>query len=985
MFYANSILLVFVLGSCLLMALVYIVWYMRKTKALIGKEDELSTLFEQQPEAWVIFDGISLQAVKANQKAMNLFGIYRAGFLSKLNFKNIFSEDLGDDEVQLLMHAVDNNAFSHKLLDCRSLQGRSFRINVSIHRVYEGNLFCRFAEHMEQAIPVLPDSSTPSAAESEITEHPDQHTATRGPIHEEQEEPVLHDAQPKMPAQEVEATHAGSAGVIRTSADAVAILDNNQQFIEVNESFASLTGYQVDELRKIGFDQLVHPTDGLYHESWIRQLTEGKYRVARTERKILRKDGRTSNLELLGAGLPNRSAVFITAIDTNESRIKHQSLLRDSENLQALVENTVEAVMSVNALGQISIINQQFCRLFEMRGMALPEEGHLYEEYLDARQRREWKDRFRRVLVGKTENYREEYKDAEGNVLVYEVLLYPVKDENGLITGVSLSGRDITDRIQQEADLRDAKEKAESAARAKSEFLAVMSHEIRTPLNGLLGISELLNSTNLDKQQKEFVDIIRLSGEALLQVISDILDFSKIEANRLQLEYSPFQLTDAVKETFNLLSGKALEKGLQFSTDIGTDVPAFILGDKARLRQILMNLVSNAVKFTEHGGVMVGVKMVREHQGEIELEFSVSDTGIGIELENASKLFTAFTQADPSTYRKYGGSGLGLTICKMLVDLMGGKIWVESKVGEGSTFYFTVVTRRSDEASVKPAQVKKAAYVSTAADTAGKLSDRHPVSILLAEDNDINRLLAGKLFERLGYRIDAVTNGKEAFDYVQSRKYDIVFMDVQMPEWDGLEATRHIRSQLPADRQPVIIAMTAFAGADDRELCKNAGMDDYVSKPVILDDLERLIIKWEGVTEQRSADFPLQGSKSSVVPGPVPLINQEAIQRLMDIGRQTDPGFLQQVLDMFMNQAPLSMEEIRQHFEKGDFTGMWKAAHKLKGTCLNIGAARLAEVCKEIERKGRNLEIGGLLGLTMQLENDYKSTLKELRSLFQYN
>jgi HPt (histidine-containing phosphotransfer) domain-containing protein len=162
-------------------------------------------------------------------------------------------------------------------------------------------------------------------------------------------------------------------------------------------------------------------------------------------------------------------------------------------------------------------------------------------------------------------------------------------------------------------------------------------------------------------------------------------------------------------------------------------------------------------------------------------------------------------------------------------------------------------------------------------------------------------------------------------------------------------------------------------------------MDDFVSKPVILDDLERLIIKWEGVTDQRTADFPMQGDKSSVAAGPVPLINQEAIQRLMDIGRQTDPGFLQQVLDMFMNQAPLSMEEIRQQFEKGDFTGMWKAAHKLKGTCLNIGAARLAEVCKEIERKGRNLEIGGLLGLTMQLENDYKSTLKELRSLFQYN
>jgi len=291
-----------------------------------------------------------------------------------------------------------------------------------------------------------------------------------------------------------------------------------------------------------------------------------------------------------------------------------------------------------------------------------------------------------------------------------------------------------------------------------------------------------------------------------LQVISDILDFSKLEANKMQLEYVPFHVRDAVQETLTILSGRATEKGLALRNEVEANVPETVIGDKARLRQILMNLVGNAIKFTEKGHVSVQVRLISRNNAELALEFGVRDTGVGIEPEQAEKLFTAFTQADPSTYRKYGGTGLGLTICKTLVDLMGGTIWVESQPGAGSTFFFTVQVMETSETPVKsPLPPKVVQDKRHEQDT--KLSEEFPARILLAEDNDINRLLAGKLFERLGYSVHAVGNGKEAYELLKLEAFDLVFMDVQMPEWDGLEATRQIRRAELKGAQPAIIAL----------------------------------------------------------------------------------------------------------------------------------------------------------------------------------
>lgn len=976
MFVINAFTGIMIGLSIVLLSTILYLWFRRKK--LKPTEDSFSALFEQQPEAWLIMDGISLKTIKANQKAMNMFGIFRPQFMHQLTFRKLFQEDLSEDEAMLLVNAVDNNTFVNKVLDCRSLQGRIFKVNVSISRVYEGNLFCRFADPLEQALPIqLHDEPIGITAPQEVP-FP---ISTPDSLKEDVHTSAKVEYENALSKQE-----SFNEDIFKSTSDAIALIGEKQEFLEVNDAFAQLTGYDVSELKTLNFDQLIHPVDSNAHQQWFSDLMEGKFRINRTERKVLRKDGRQANLEFLGAVLPTRKAVVISALDNSEVRQKQHLLLQNRENLLALIENTGEAVLSLDALGHITVVNKHYRSLFfAATGLEL-NEGTFYEEQLPKEKRMQWKENFRKVLQGKTVSYREELKDEDGELLMYEILLYPVKDESGLTTGVSFSGRNITDRIKQEEALKEARDKAEKATSAKSEFLAVMSHEIRTPLNGLIGMSDLLNTTQLNDQQKEFVDVIRLSGETLLQLISDILDFSKIEANKMQLEYAPFRVEEVVMEALTILSGKGKEKNLKLIPLIHADVPTFIIGDKARLRQVVMNLVGNAIKFTEEGSVTVEIKKLKESHGEVSLEFSVTDTGIGIQKEAAEKLFTAFTQADPSTYRKYGGSGLGLTICKMLVDLMGGKIWVDSKVGKGSTFSFSFLARVADSNEVYQAgseDLEEAVRPLTTAERVAEI-EKNPVKILLAEDNDINRLLAGKLFERLGHSIDAVTNGKEAYEAVKNGNYDLVFMDVQMPEWTGLEASQHIRAELPSAQQPIIIAMTAFAGDDDKELCTNAGMDDYLSKPINMDDIEKMILKWSKVNKSQTFEDNMK-RKTELEIEETLLINQSAIQRLMDIGKQTDPGFLQQVLDMFIKQAPLDIENIVQGFERGDFALMWKTAHKLKGTCLNIGAQRLADTCKEIERKGRNLENAGLLGLCMQLDKDYNATIIELKNLFHYN
>jgi PAS domain S-box-containing protein len=499
---------------------------------------------------------------------------------------------------------------------------------------------------------------------------------------------------------------------------------------------------------------------------------------------------------------------------------------------------------------------------------------------------------------------------------------------------------------QRTAALEEARARAEYAAQAKSDFLATMSHEIRTPMNGVMGMAHLMMDTPLTATQKSYLDAIRSSGQALLTIINDILDFSKIEAGKMEFYNEDFNLPTVVEECMELVRPAAAQKHLRLSIEIGKEVPAQVIGDSGRIRQILLNLIANAVKFTAFGSVCVSV--FAEADEANLLRFSVRDTGIGLSPQQVGNLFQAFTQADASTTRRFGGTGLGLSIAKRLVELMGGRIDVISELGEGSTFWFNLPLKHGNRQPAGDAHREKG----------GSLKNTFAGSrarVLVADDVVTNQMVAMGILRELGLRSDAVSNGAEAIVAINTLPYDLVLMDVHMPEMDGLEATRRIRAGESSregrqDRLPVI-ALTASAMPGDRQKFMEAGMDDYVSKPIMPAALVEILRKWlpsaqnESIIEGGESGKACAGSNGHAactlnVPG--------LLGRLMG-----DELLARAVMDGFAFDMPGHVKSLARLVESGSMGEVADLAHRIRGAAATVGGEALQAVANEIELAGR--------------------------------
>lgn len=512
--------------------------------------------------------------------------------------------------------------------------------------------------------------------------------------------------------------------------------------------------------------------------------------------------------------------------------------------------------------------------------------------------------------------------------------------------------------LSEQKSLITALKAEEKANHAKSEFLATMSHEIRTPMNGVIGMTSALLNLELSPKQKEAAELIQKSGTHLLHVINDILDFSKIESGKLELEICPFDLRDLIHELTELYTLKTNEKGIQLLTQIDPQCPSLLEGDSTRLRQILTNFIGNAIKFTDQGEISILVDVLSITDTVVDLQVAVKDSGVGIPPDIIDKIFESFSQADSSTSRKYGGTGLGLTIASKLIEIMNGEIGLESQVNKGSTFFFKISLPIST------------AITSPENSSISSKQDRDPppqLNILIVEDNLINQKVILSLLEELGYKADIVIDGVEAINSVQKTFYDLVFMDMQMPRLDGLEATRQIVNSTSIEKRPIIIAMTANATQEDRKKCLDAGMNDYVSKPVTLEVIRSILLKW-GKSNKTIQHQAISSPKSS----PDSLFDQSVILA-------HKPMLRQQLLAVFFEEAPLFLQKINKAFQEKKASELAKVAHSFKGSCAVLGVNQLHRLCASIQTKGNNQDWSDMEELLEQLDIVFELTQMELK------
>ena len=888
------------------------------------------------------------------------------------------------------------------------------------------------------------------------------------------------------------------------SPEAIIMIDNKGILTDLNKRVYDWLGYMPKEVK--GLHLLKIPFIGKADK--IKMIKQFQKRISGDDLKpydltFITKKGEKRIGRILGTPIrdvDNRiNANLIMVMDVTESIEAKKKLQEQEKRFRDVAFSMSDWVWEIDLKG---IYTYSSIKVGDLLGYSVEEViGMSAFDFMKTEEVDRIKDAFNTIVSNEDnfvdlENWLVKKNGSEICVTTSGV---PKFDDDGKCIGYRGVDKDITVLKLRQKELIRAKEAAEAAVVAKAEFLATMSHEIRTPMNGVIGMTGLLEETTLTEEQKEYVETIRISGDSLLTIINDILDFSKIESGKLDLEVHPFEIRTCIEDVFDLVAGKARAKGLDLLYFIEPEVPVCISGDVTRLRQIIVNLVNNAVKFTEKGEILVNISLINQIDNEVEIKFSIKDTGIGIPKNKLNKLFKAFSQVDSSTSRKYGGTGLGLAISLQLTEMMGGEISVQSEEGVGSVFSFSI------KAQIAPTGLKK--YQKTnLPELSGKsilivddnatnrrilsiqcnswgmksfcfssgkealgfleterplhlgiidmvmpemdggelgtkirnlrsadklplimlsstckvqsdfkkgifniclskpikqqtlysnivkvlhmqqeeivqekkqpkidhlLSERYPLKILLAEDNAINRKLAVRVLGKMGYKTDIAANGLEAVEAVNRQTYDIIFMDVQMPEMDGLEATRKIIERW-SDNRPKIIAMTANAMEGDKERCMNAGMDDYTSKPIRLEKLQATIMKWGSLLKKEK---PINEIESC--------LDYKMMDSIKNLETGEDAGnLLLELVTSMLIDFPTNFNNLKTFSKEQNSQNLLMLSHKIKGCAANLGAKSLSENLHKIEAKAKNGDFTGLSEILDDLIIVSKKTSSEYREYF---